>query len=290
MMEQYAMSTGIKVRLKTAFFLVFLFVTFLMMTRSMVVFLLVGLSLLAVDEMSRIFCRLRYKCTGKSLIKINSEDWRRAKTESYFAITLGMSIASGGLLLGAEVRFMVLVIGLCAVIWALCSVSGNTKKILGTSIGAVLTQVTLVFMLSIFLYGVYYFHQENQSMLILIVMMTALSDLSGYCVGKLCGGRRIFPNLSPNKTTSGTVAMILIPMLISTLSWRLVKPFGPLYMFSGGVALLGGLWMSQIKRQVGIKDTGTLLPGHGGLLDRIDSHMLTMTVALIWFLYMGIGL
>ena len=122
-----------------------------------------------------------------------------------------------------------------------------------------------------------------------IVVMTSLSDFSGYCVGKLCGGRKVFPELSPNKTTSGTVAMVLIPMVASLLLWRFVKPFGVLYVFSGVGALLGDLWMSQIKRQVCIKDTGALLPGHGGVLDRIDSHMLTMTVALIWFSYMGIG-
>ena len=284
------MNSGVKVRLMTAFFLVLLFVTFLMMPRPMVMLVLLGLSLLAVDEMSTIFCRLWYRDAVKSVIKVNSEAWRRSKIEICFAIIFGIGVASWGLLLGGEVCFTVLAIGFCAVIWAIYSVSGkNAKKILDSRIGALLTQVTWVCMLSIFLYGVYYFHQEDKKMLIWIVVMTSLSDFSGYCVGKLCGGRKVFPELSPNKITSGTVAMILIPMVASILLWRFVKPFGMLYMFSGVGALLGDLWMSQIKRHVCIKDTGALLPGHGGVLDRIDSHMLTMTVALIWFSYMGIG-
>ncbi|MEC8882983.1 MAG: phosphatidate cytidylyltransferase [Pseudomonadota bacterium] len=284
------MNSGVKVRLMTAFFLVLLFVTFLMMPRPMVMLVLLGLSSLAVDEMSTIFCRLWYRGAVKSIIKVNPEGWRRSKIESCFAIIFGIGVASWGLLMGGEVCFTVLAIGFCAVIWVIYSVSGkNAKKILDSQIGALLTQVTWVCMLSIFLYGVYYFHQENKKMLIWIVVMTSLSDFSGYCVGKLCGGRKVFPELSPNKTTSGTVAMVLIPMVASLLLWRFVKPFGVLYVFSGVGALLGDLWMSQIKRQVCIKDTGALLPGHGGVLDRIDSHMLTMTVALIWFSYMGIG-
>lgn len=261
-----------------------------MMTRSMVILVLGGLSLLVVDEMSEIFCRLRCQGAAKRVMSLNSGSWWQTKVESCLTIIFGAGIVFVLLMLGGEASAAGLIMGVCAVLWAIISVIGrDAKKILDSWIGALLTQISSICILGIFLYGVYHWHQENKKILIWIVVMTSLSDISGYCAGRLCGGRKIFPKLSPNKTMSGTVAMILVPMVVSMLLWRVVEPVGVVYIFSGGCALLGDLWMSQIKRQVIIKDTGALLPGHGGLLDRIDSHMLTMTVALIWFSYMGIG-
>ena len=96
-----------------------------------------------------------------------------------------------------------------------------------------------------------------------------------YVFGKTLGKRPIVPRLSPNKTWEDTVGGIVAATLVGTLLWW-VTPFTP--WAAAVIALLicltgfaGGLVMSAIKRDRGVKDFGTLIEGHGGILDRIDS-------------------
>ena len=126
-------------------------------------------------------------------------------------------------------------------------------------------------------------HTHYYPELLTVVVLTALSDSAGYVVGKLFGKKRIFKNISPNKTEFGTLAMLLIPPLIV---YNLPSPLcgrykGVLYMV-GLVSLIGDLWMSQLKRSARKKDTGSILPGHGGILDRLDSHILVLATLAIF--------
>ena len=93
--------------------------------------------------------------------------------------------------------------------------------------------------------------------------------------GKSFGTRRIAPSISPNKTWEGFIGGVLSATAIGTAVWW-ATPFGPLQ--AGMMAFVitvmgfsGGLIMSAIKRDRGIKDYGSLIEGHGGMLDRIDS-------------------
>lgn len=98
------------------------------------------------------------------------------------------------------------------------------------------------------------------------------SDIGAYFSGKFIGGAKLSPGLSPNKTWAGYIGALLAPALVLSLA---ALRFDPALIF-GGVALgvagqAGDLLISAIKRDAHVKDTGDLIPGHGGILDRIDS-------------------
>ena len=116
---------------------------------------------------------------------------------------------------------------------------------------------------------------EGAKLLLYLIIVVQLSDVLQYVFGKTLGKHRIVPRLSPNKTWEGTVGGIVAATLVGTLLWW-VTPFTP--WAAAVIALLicltgfaGGLVMSAIKRDRGVKDFGTLIEGHGGILDRIDS-------------------
>ncbi|MDR0674174.1 MAG: phosphatidate cytidylyltransferase [Zoogloeaceae bacterium] len=122
-----------------------------------------------------------------------------------------------------------------------------------------------------------------------------VSDISAYFAGRKFGGRKLAPEISPGKTWAGVygaLAGILVYWLATTT--LMIMEWGASYVFSRGFSLffslafpiilavlsiLGDLFESLLKRQVGVKDSGNLLPGHGGALDRIDSLMAALPCA-----------
>jgi phosphatidate cytidylyltransferase len=112
-------------------------------------------------------------------------------------------------------------------------------------------------------------------LLLFLVVVVQASDVLQFVWGKLVGRRRIAPTISPNKTWEGFVGGIAGATLVGTALWW-ATPFSPWQAaaMSFVIALAGfagGLVMSAIKRDRGVKDFGGMLPGHGGVLDRIDS-------------------
>jgi phosphatidate cytidylyltransferase len=112
-------------------------------------------------------------------------------------------------------------------------------------------------------------------LLLFLVIVVQASDVLQYVFGKLFGRRKIAPTVSPNKTWEGFVGGIAAATLLGTALWW-ATPFTPLQ--AAGLSLVitlmgfaGGLVMSAIKRDAGVKDFGAAIAGHGGILDRIDS-------------------
>jgi phosphatidate cytidylyltransferase len=126
-------------------------------------------------------------------------------------------------------------------------------------------------------------------LLLFLVFLTELNDILQYIWGKLLGQHKIIPKVSPNKTWEGFlggvvtttfVAVLLAPWLTPLNLWQ--SGFAGILIATAG--FFGDVSISAIKRDLGIKDSGNLLPGHGGILDRVDS--LTYTAPLFFhFIY-----
>lgn len=118
---------------------------------------------------------------------------------------------------------------------------------------------------------------EGRNLLLIarLVIVVQLSDVLQYVCGKLFGKRKIAPNLSPSKTVEGFVGGIALASLIGgALFW--ITPFNPwqsilIALLINLLGFAGGIVMSAIKRDRGVKDWGHMIEGHGGMLDRLDS-------------------
>ena len=133
---------------------------------------------------------------------------------------------------------------------------------------------------------------EGVYWLLVLTSITVFSDTAAYYVGKKFGKTKLCPDLSPGKTRAGAVGGIIGGMLGGVVAAAIV--FGDVNFFMlGGLGLIlstigivGDLIESVIKRVSGVKDSGNILPGHGGILDRCDSILLTAPV-LYYVLYWG---
>jgi len=131
--------------------------------------------------------------------------------------------------------------------------------------------------------------QENGAWKVLaFILLTAATDLGGYAAGAIFGKHPMAPNISPNKSWEGFVGALILQLVVGISLWIYVfeKPWwqGAIVGFAMMLtATIGDLVESMIKRDLGIKDMGGLLPGHGGVMDRIDS--LVVNAFMAWLLF-----
>jgi phosphatidate cytidylyltransferase len=119
------------------------------------------------------------------------------------------------------------------------------------------------------------YQKQDAKLLLFLVIVVQISDVFQYVWGKLLGKRKIAPAISPNKTWEGFIGGVATAVALGTGLWWMT-PFSPLQalLLSLAIALMGfagGLTMSAIKRDRGVKDFGSTIEGHGGILDRMDS-------------------
>ena len=131
--------------------------------------------------------------------------------------------------------------------------------------------------------------QENGAWKVLVfILLTAATDLGGYAAGAIFGKHPMAPKISPKKSWEGFAGALVLQLIVGIVLWTYVfeQPW-----WEGAVvglammltATIGDLIESMIKRDLGIKDMGSLLPGHGGVMDRLDSLVINAFVA--WLLF-----
>ncbi len=118
------------------------------------------------------------------------------------------------------------------------------------------------------------------------------NDTGAYLVGSLCGRHKLFPRVSPNKSWEGSIGGALLVAVAAALVWHVEAPHHlsglslPQWLGLGLVVVVFGTWgdlvESLLKRTLGIKDSGNILPGHGGMLDRFDSALLAIPAVVVY--------
>ncbi len=131
---------------------------------------------------------------------------------------------------------------------------------------------------------------DSDAILLTITAMVAIwaADTLAYFTGRAFGKRPLFPRISPKKTWAGSVGGVIGAVLFVTvmkltfvplLTWADVAVIG---LICGAVGQLGDLAESMLKRSVGVKDSGNYLPGHGGMLDRIDAMLIAIPLVVLY--------
>ena len=135
--------------------------------------------------------------------------------------------------------------------------------------------------------------------LLSVLVIVWLADTEAYFSGRAFGHRKLAPHISPGKTWAGVWGAVLVVVVVALIAWK-VAPAAPLYTnrlldslgvaatvpvlgFLVAISIVGDLFESLLKRQAGRKDSGSLLPGHGGFYDRLDAMLaLLPAAALFW--------
>ncbi|NPD17538.1 phosphatidate cytidylyltransferase [Xinfangfangia sp. D13-10-4-6] len=126
--------------------------------------------------------------------------------------------------------------------------------------------------------------------LVWLISVVVASDVLGYFAGRILGGPKFWPKVSPKKTWSGTVAGWIGAVLVGVIFWRVmgwsadILWISPLIAFAGQ---LGDIAESAIKRRAGVKDASNMIPGHGGLMDRFDALAFAAVLAIALNLALG---
>tara|TARA_B110000285_G_C15142219_1_gene631712 strand:+ start:1801 stop:2751 length:951 start_codon:yes stop_codon:yes gene_type:complete len=165
--------------------------------------------------------------------------------------------------------------------------SGETNKIMTSMAGLPTSLMLCVFGLSHMAYLVSLpdldgFNAGGKGLLLFLIFLTEINDVMQFIWGKIFGRRKILPLISPNKTWEGFIGGLISSLIIGYFmkfltplnDWQVILVSG----IVATVGFMGDVVVSAIKRDVGVKDMGTSIPGHGGVLDRIDSLSMTTPI------------
>lgn len=194
-------------------------------------------------------------------------------------LTLGVAVYNKGLVVVGAVTVLLVIFGF---IWYM---SAPTKIDVLDGLGATIFVYAWVGVLGS--YGILmlaphtYPNRNGMAFIFGALALTICNDAGALFIGRWIGSRPLNATLSPNKTIEGTIGGTIITLIAGALLLPLVHPWNLTHGLEAAVALsvvvpLGDLFESMVKRTLGLKDLGRLLPGHGGLLDRIDGLLFAL--------------
>ena len=229
-------------------------------------------------------------------------EWARlAGMRSWRAVVWALAwlLAVAAVLAGALPAFVTeAVLALAALAWLGLLAGSLPRAALPAFLGTPLVLSVLGFVV-LFAAWLALWHARSQGVgfLLSVLLLVWVADVAAYFGGRALGGPRLAPRISPGKTVSGAVCGVVavvayaalcarLPALRDTLGARLAVRWGlgGSLLAAGALAMLsvaGDLFESLLKRRVGVKDSSTLLPGHGGVLDRVDALLPVLPMVML---------
>ncbi|MGC3964944.1 MAG: phosphatidate cytidylyltransferase [Rhodocyclaceae bacterium] len=188
---------------------------------------------------------------------------------------------------------MLMLIFLCALSFWILTAPGLLKLFmpLGSGYVAYLIGATVFIPAGI---AMIFLVQVSPWMLLAALAPVWIADIAAFFVGRAFGRRKLAPTISPGKSWEGAIGAVVAVIIYALLLWAFVPAIAarigiPLLILVAivytAMSVVGDLFESMVKRHAGVKDSGTLLPGHGGILDRIDSVLPTLPLAaalVVW--------
>ena len=217
-------------------------------------------------------------------IVVMAWEWRRLCAAQHFdtaGIIMTIAVVGAtGLTWFQQVGLAVLLVAAGALVVFFMIAGSEGKSSIWTIAGLLAVGLTGISLILIRRIG------DDWSVTMWLLVAVWATDINAFLVGRSIGGPKLAPKISPGKTWSGLIGGIVgaVGWSVIWALWTGVEQVGTVALLGAAIAIfaqLGDLGVSRVKRRYGVKDTGTLIPGHGGLLDRVDGIMGAVPVAIL---------
>lgn len=140
-----------------------------------------------------------------------------------------------------------------------------------------------------------YYLPQGKSLLVYLLFLIWASDIGAYLTGKRVGKNKLIPQVSPGKSWEGVLGGFILALIVAIVGYIYFTPYSisiwfVLAVFTVIISIFGDLFISILKRRCHLKDTGTLIPGHGGVLDRLDSLIAALPLFYFGLTYIPLGI
>ena len=221
----------------------------------------------------------------REVAEINKSSCRGVKTSYIWLIVLSLFLFY---FVNTKIVFGIY-IHLSSLFWLIFSIFLLSKNLKILKFISFQNPLLIQFLLTSFIISILFilmlpqiFEFKNSIFILLLITVSALTDTFAYIGGSLIGKTPLLKEISPNKTLEGFFSGIIAALILGIVFVYVFDDMNFIYIFVIGsfFAIVGDYFFSYLKRKSNIKDTGSILPGHGGILDRIDSHIAAITIMI----------